>query len=198
MQRIVGLFNSGMAFVSQQDCENIMPAAAAEPKFSTGSFWYTSTRMPETSETRRNFVPWAALVFAILSLAFNILLFVGSPQQAALPWLSILLAVVALLFLGIGMVRALGQRKAFRVGVLGVVIALFVLIIVSLTGFASLRSRELPGAALAPQVGQPVPDFTLADTSGKPVSLRQLLETSSNSQAPAPKAVLLVFYRGYW
>jgi peroxiredoxin len=58
--------------------------------------------------------------------------------------------------------------------------------------------RELPSADSAPQVGQRVPDFTLADTSGKPLSLHQLLESSSQSPAATPKAVLLVFYRGYW
>ena len=52
-------------------------------------------------------------------------------------------------------------------------------------------------------VGQRVPDFTLSDTSGQPVSLDQLLApagsaSTSQSQAQAPNAVLLIFYRGYW
>jgi hypothetical protein len=154
--------------------------------------------MASANETRRNFAPWWAVVLTLLSLGCNVLLLFGSPQQAALPWLSIFFALVALVFLGIGLKRAFGRRVIYRGKVLSTVLAGFVLIIVGLTGFAAVRSRELPGSALAPQVGQPVPNFTLADTSGKPVSLRQLLATSSNSQAPAPKAVLLVFYRGYW
>jgi hypothetical protein len=154
--------------------------------------------MVNANETRRNFAPWWPLIFAILSVACNFALFVGSPQQAALPWLSIFFAVVALLYLGIGLIKALGQRKLYRVGVLGVVLSVLVLMIVGLTGFISIRTRELPSAASAPQVGQRVPDFTLSDTSGRPVSLKQLFESSSQSQAAAPKAVLLIFYRGYW
>ncbi|HZE25074.1 MAG TPA: hypothetical protein VE054_13850 [Blattabacteriaceae bacterium] len=74
----------------------------------------------------------------------------------------------------------------------------------------------MPSSAAAPQVGQKVPDFTLADTSGNKVSLDQLLgkadasvSASANtatgqaipvglSTATPTKAVLLVFYRGYW
>jgi hypothetical protein len=70
-------------------------------------------------------------------------------------------------------------------------------------------------------VGQKVPDFTLADSNGNKVSLGQLLGKADSSisasatpasannstgqaipagMSPAtpPKAVLLVFYRGYW
>ena len=66
----------------------------------------------------------------------------------------------------------------------------------------------------APQVGQKVPDFTLADTNGNKVSLGQLLGKGDSPASPSnvtgqaspvgtstgtpPKAVLLVFYRGYW
>jgi hypothetical protein len=38
-------------------------------------------------------------------------------------------------------------------------------------------------------VGQPVPDFTLPDAAGRPVSL---------SDYRGKKPVVLVFYRGYW
>ncbi len=48
----------------------------------------------------------------------------------------------------------------------------------------------------APQVGQKAPDFTLTDTTGRQVSLNELLTTPINGTAP--KGVLLVFYRGYW
>ncbi len=55
---------------------------------------------------------------------------------------------------------------------------------------------RMPAARGAPQVGQRVPDFSLPDTSGKQVSLNELLTTPINGNAP--KGVLLVFYRGYW
>ena len=48
----------------------------------------------------------------------------------------------------------------------------------------------------APQVGQKAPDFTLSDTSNKPMSLAGLLTQPINGKSP--KGVLLIFYRGYW
>jgi heme/copper-type cytochrome/quinol oxidase subunit 2 len=154
--------------------------------------------MAGIGKTRRNFMPWVALVFAILSLACNVALFVGSPQQAVLPWLSIFFAVVALFFLVVGLTRAFDRQKIYGGKTLSIVVSVFTLIIVSFIGFLSIRTRELPSAASAPQVGQRAPDFTLTDTSGKPVSLGQLVEVSPFSHAAAPKAVLLIFYRGYW
>jgi hypothetical protein len=81
------------------------------------------------------------------------------------------------------------------------------LLICGLVAVASISSRALPSSAAAPQVGQKVPDFTLADTSGNKVSLDQLLSKAAGlapvaagaaGAATPPKAVLLVFYRGYW
>jgi len=52
--------------------------------------------------------------------------------------------------------------------------------------------------AETPIVGQKAPDFTLQDTSGHPVTLAQLLSSPVPGSAEPPKAVLLIFYRGYW
>jgi hypothetical protein len=38
----------------------------------------------------------------------------------------------------------------------------------------------------------------LTDTSGKQVSLAELLRSPIKEGQAAPKGVLLVFYRGYW
>jgi hypothetical protein len=59
-----------------------------------------------------------------------------------------------------------------------------------------IAARWLPASTGAPQVGQRAPDFTLTDTTGKSVSLSELLSAPLNGSAP--KGVLLVFYRGYW
>jgi flagellar biosynthesis component FlhA len=76
------------------------------------------------------------------------------------------------------------------VGILGVfVIAVFVFAIF-------IAARWLPASTGAPQVGQRAPDFTLADTTGRQVSLNELLTAPVHGSAP--KGVLLVFYRGYW
>jgi hypothetical protein len=56
--------------------------------------------------------------------------------------------------------------------------------------------RWLPASTGAPKVEQRVPDFSLPDTSGRQVSLNELLTTPINGKRP--RGVLLVFYRGYW
>ncbi len=62
---------------------------------------------------------------------------------------------------------------------------------------ALLAALAAPARAL--EVGQKAPDFTLTDTSGQAVSLAQLLANPIDAASgKAPKAVLLIFYRGYW
>jgi len=50
--------------------------------------------------------------------------------------------------------------------------------------------RQVPSSSGAPRVGQKAPDFILLDQSGKPVGLGDLLSGS--------RAVVLIFYRGFW
>lgn len=159
--------------------------------------------MPDATERRKNTAPWWGLLFALGAIGCNVAFFVSPPLQGALPWLSMLFAVLALVFLGTGLRRAFGQAHVYRGKVLSVVLTVIALFPLGLTAFAFVKARELPSSTAAPQVGQRVPDFTLSDTTGKPVSLDQLLApaasaSTSQSQARAPKAVLLIFYRGYW
>jgi hypothetical protein len=58
------------------------------------------------------------------------------------------------------------------------------------------HTRDVPRSAGAPQLGQRVPEFSLPDSSAQPTSLAQLFAASADGSQP--KAVLLVFYRGYW
>jgi hypothetical protein len=170
--------------------------------------------MAETISRRRNWAPWFALLLALLAILSNAAFFMGLPGQRAIPRLSIALAIAALLCAVAGILRAFQPQASGKVSslILGVVS----LLICGLVGFASFHSRDLPSSAAAPQVGQKVPDFTLADTTGNKVSLGQLLGKAdgsasasassttgqatpvSMSAATPPKAVLLVFYRGYW
>jgi cytochrome oxidase Cu insertion factor (SCO1/SenC/PrrC family) len=48
---------------------------------------------------------------------------------------------------------------------------------------------QLPATPTPLRVGQPAPDFTLSDATGRPVSL---------ADYRGKKPVVLVFYRGYW
>jgi hypothetical protein len=159
--------------------------------------------MPEATDRRKNLAPWWGLFFAIGAVGCNVAFFLSPPGQGAFPWLSLLFAVSALVFLATGLRRAFGTARIYRGKVLSVVLTVIALFPVALTAFAFVKARGLPSPTAAPQVGQRAPDFTLSDTSGKPVSLDQLLApvasaSTSQSQAQAPKAVLLIFYRGYW
>lgn len=67
---------------------------------------------------------------------------------------------------------------------------LFALLGAADTPLGPADGRDLPPADLARvKIGDPAPDFTLADMDGKRVTL---------SQFRSQKKVVLVFYRGYW
>lgn len=180
-----------------------------------------TTDLPQPTPRQRNWAPWIALLLALAALFSNAGFFLGLPGQRAIPWLSVALAIAALICAVIGIMRAFRQPQVYGGKVSSSILGVLSLLICGLVAVASITSRALPAATNAPQVGQKVPDFTLADTSGNKVSLGQLLgkadSSISASATPAsgnnssgqtipvglgaampPKAVLLVFYRGYW
>jgi hypothetical protein len=169
--------------------------------------------MTEIAERKRNWMPWFGLLLALAAIFSNAGFFLGLPGDKAIPWLSLVLAIAALVCAIAGVLRAFRQPQVYSGKISGSILGVLVLLIGALTCFGFIHSRALPAAAGAPQVGQKVPDFTLVDTNGAPVSLGQLLGKNGSSQSipatsdvhitPAaaltpPRAVLLVFYRGYW
>ena len=151
--------------------------------------------MAEASGRRRNGAIWLGLLLTVLGPLSSELEFIGFPESP-LPWISLVLPIVGVLLVIIGLWRAFRQPQTYRGKIAGSVIAVVCLLL--LAGSIKLFSiaRQLPESAGAPQVGQRAPDFTLPDSDGHPVSLAQLISGSPGSAAP--KAVLLVFYRGYW
>jgi hypothetical protein len=173
--------------------------------------------MAETMTRQRNWMPWIALLLALAALLSNAGFFLGFPGQRAIPWLSVALAIAALVCAFVGIMRAFRQQQVYGGKVSSSILGVLSLLICGLVAIAAVTSRALPSSAAAPQVGQKVPDFTLADTNGNKISLGQLLGkadasalphsatagsiasgANSNIAATPPKAVLLVFYRGYW
>lgn len=155
--------------------------------------------MSEMIDHRRNADPLWALLLAVGALATNVAFFVNLPMQSALPWLSLLIAVVSLVFMTRGLRRAIAQPTVYRGKWLTIALSVVTLALAGLTLFGFFGARALPGSAGAPAVGQKVPDFTLADTSGRPISLDSLFAPApGDSPSAAPKAILLIFYRGYW
>lgn len=175
-----------------------------------------TTDLPQPTVRQRNWAPWIALLLAVAAMLSNAGFFLGLPGQRAIPWLSIALAIAALICAAVGIMRAFRQPQVYGGKVSSSILGVLSLLLCGLVAVASITSRALPVATNAPQVGQKVPDFTLADTNGNKISLDQLLgkrdsstSASANtttgqavpvgmSAATPTKAVLLVFYRGYW
>ena len=146
---------------------------------------------------RFNWQIWAGFLLSIAALLSYPFLFVRFPVTRDFPWANLLLFGIAVAFLFVGVRRAFAAERSTRSKIFGSILAALGLGIFGLFVFAAfILARQLPASAGAPHIGQKAPDFSLADTSGKPVSLTELLSTPVKGKPP--KGVLLVFYRGYW
>lgn len=160
--------------------------------------------MPALSPRRRN----RALLIAVAILFLSVLiglpivypaLYAAGIPATVLPWISLALPLMGLVFCFVGLKRAFGKPEIFRGKVAGSILTVGSVLFVAVSVMGFMFARALPASAHAPQVGQKVPDFTLNNASGQPVSLSALLSTPIDpASGKAPKAVLLVFYRGYW
>ena len=151
--------------------------------------------MPDAMPTRRNSALWLGLMLILLAVFSNTLYFFHLPART-LPWFNLVLPILALLLLLVGVVRAFRQPQLYRGKVWGTILTVLSLLICVGSVLFFRVARSVPRSAGAPQIGQRVPDFTLPDSTGQPVSLSQLFSAAPG--AAPPKAVLLVFYRGYW
>ena len=111
----------------------------------------------------------------------------------------LLAGITALLLLGVRRAFAPDRPKPRRSKIAGAILTVLSVAVFGFFIFATfINARRLPASAGAPQVGRKAPDFTLADTNGKAVSLSQLLAARDEKARTTPKGVLLIFYRGYW
>ena len=148
---------------------------------------------------RLNWPLWVGFLLTFASFLSYFFIFVWFPVTRDFPWANLVLFLIAavLLFAGIRRGFAADRPHPTRSKVVSSIVSLLGLAVIGLFIFAVFVSaRWLPPSTGAPQVGQRVPDFTLPDTTGKSVSLSELLSQPINGSAP--KGVLLVFYRGYW
>ena len=142
---------------------------------------------------------WTGFAFSLSALLCNAIFFLSPPGQQVIPWLSLLLAASAVMFLATGLKLVFTQAQALRAKVFSSILGVVALLLTGLGVLVFVHSRALPMSAEAPKIGGKAPDFTLADTGGKMVTLDQLLAPlTSDSNPAAPKAALLIFYRGYW
>src|SRR5579859_776795 len=159
--------------------------------------------MPDIVERRPNSAPWLAFLFILIAILLNGLTFVTLRGTQAFLWLSFLAGLIALVYGITGIGRALGRPQVFSGKLSSAIFGVLALLVCGLMVFIWYHARALPASTGAPQVGQKAPDFTLPDTEGRNVSLAQLLGHgdsggAGNPGGAPPKAVLLIFYRGYW
>lgn len=154
---------------------------------------------PALAQRRSNKVLWAGILVTLLGVLSNLLYFVTTTGDSIFPWLTLLISAAGLVLLFLGVKRAFGQPQVFRGKVTGSIATLIASALFALTVLGFFDARALPASAGAPKVGKKAPDFTLSNTSGQSVSLAGLLSSPIDAASgKAPKAVLLIFYRGYW
>ena len=152
--------------------------------------------MVDTTIRKHTLAPWVGLLLTALGAFSNGLPFVGFPATPV-PWISLLLSLTGFVIVLIGLWQVFRQSTIYKERISGSIAA--ALSLAFLAGSISFfwGARHIPAeSANAPQVGQRVPDFTLLDSTGRSLSLTQLLSGSVGKEPP--KALLLVFYRGYW
>jgi xanthine/uracil permease len=133
-------------------------------------------------------------LFALLSYPF---IFVNWPVTRDFPWANLLLFAIAVVCLVVGLRRAFSPDRRRISKIVAPVVASLSILVLGLFLFSFfVASRWLPASRGAPQIGQKAPDFTLADTSNRQVSLSSLLSEPINGKPV--KGLLMIFYRGYW
>lgn len=140
---------------------------------------------------RWNILIWAGFAIVLIALVSYIPVFVPYPATRDIPWVNYLLFLIGGVLLAAGVRRAFRDPAHYRGKISGAILTslsvlLFALFVVIVTYF----SKQIPSAATALAVNQKAPAFVLADTAGKQVSSAGLLKDH--------RALVLVFYRGYW
>ena len=152
-----------------------------------------------TTVRRFNWPLWVGFLLTLAAFFTYFAVFVWFPVTRDFPWANLVLFVIAGLLLVMGVRRGFASDRPHRTRskVFTSIVGLLSLLVFAFFVFAVfIAARWLPASTGAPQVGQRAPDFTLADTTGRQVSLSELLTSPDNGGAP--KGVLLIFYRGYW
>ncbi len=132
-----------------------------------------------------NWSIWIGFLFALAGfLSYTFL--AQFPITRDFPWVNLLLFAAGGIFLVLGIFRAFGKPQVFGpiLATLGILMFGFFCYVI----FYELR--QVPPSTGAPRVGEKAPVFTLPDQDGKDVALGDLASRS--------KAVVLIFYRGFW
>jgi hypothetical protein len=154
---------------------------------------------PAVTPRRANTALWTGALLVVLGILSNFFVFWNVPGETIWPWVSLLVPALGIVLLLAGIKRAFGQPQVFGGKISGSIITVVSILLLGLSVVGFIHARDVPSSRSAPHVGQKAPDFTLTNTNGQTVSLSQLLSTPVDAgSGKAPKAVLLIFYRGWW
>jgi len=146
---------------------------------------------------RLNWQIWAGFLLSLVAVFSYPFVFVQWAITREFPWANLVLFAIAFVLLFLGLRRAFKPDKRIVSKIFSSLAAAFGLfMLAALLFLIFVIGSWLPRSVGAPQVGQKAPDFTLTDANDKPVTLARLLTEPINNKPP--KAVLLIFYRGYW
>jgi hypothetical protein len=134
---------------------------------------------------------WIGFLIVVASVVTYIPIFTVFASTRDVPWANYILFLVGGALLAVGLQRAFRDPEHYRGKVGGSIAGVLSVLIVGLfVAFIFYGARQIPASENALRGGQPAPPFTLVDTAGKLVSSPELLKNH--------RALLLVFYRGYW
>jgi hypothetical protein len=134
---------------------------------------------------------WLGFVFVLVGFLSYTLFFVRFPITRDFPWANLLCFCAGGILLVVGLFRAFGKPIIYRGKIFGSILAVLCVLMVGLFSYVFFfELRQVPPATGAPHVGQRAREFTLPDQNDKPVAMADLLSSS--------KAIVLIFYRGFW
>jgi hypothetical protein len=138
-----------------------------------------------------NWALWTGFAAALLATFSYLPVFVPFPITRDFPWANLLLFLAGGCGLGVGLSRAFRKPEQYRGRIAGSVAAFLSFALFALFCYGIfVDARRIPSADAALRAGRQAPEFTLAGTDGKLVTLSELRRDN--------RAVLLIFYRGYW
>ena len=144
----------------------------------------------DVMKRKTNLLVWGGLGATLVAVFSYIPIFTRFAVTRDFPWANVLLFVLAGCLIALGLRRAFRQPDRFGGKISGIIIAGLTLALFALFCFGVFyEARRLPGG-VALHAGDRAPDFSLNTADGKLVSLAELRQNN--------RAVLLIFYRGYW
>jgi hypothetical protein len=140
---------------------------------------------------RWNIPIWTGFGFVIAAVVSYIPLFVPFPVTRDVPWVNYLLFLAGGFLLAVGITRAFRDPEHHRGKISGSILAGLSVVLFGLFVFGmAYATKQIPSSESALRPGSIAPPFTLVDAAGRQVTSSDLLKSH--------RALVLVFYRGYW